>query len=98
MNSAKTRIGLLWVYARDDRMDAEDNNIAESVLFFGSGQVVGGGRLCRLNYVDPESYRYCVLEIIADWQVNRVIERYTPQNLQITRYCIVSQKHTVARM
>lgn len=98
MNSAKTRIGLLWVYARDDRMDEEDNNIAESVLFFGSGQVVGGGRLCRLNYVDPESYRYCVLEIIADWQVNRVIERYTPQNLQITRYCIVSQKYTVARM
>lgn len=47
MNSAKTRIGLLWVYARDDRMNdamgEEDNNIAESVLFFGSGQVVSGG-------------------------------------------------------
>ncbi|EHL8715116.1 TPA: transposase domain-containing protein, partial [Salmonella enterica] len=48
-------------------------------LFFGSDH--GGERVallysligtCKLNGVDPESYLRHVLDVIADWTVNRV--------------------------
>ncbi|MDO1772622.1 transposase domain-containing protein, partial [Escherichia coli] len=30
---------------------------------------------CRLNGVEPESYLRYVLDVIADWRINRVSER-----------------------
>lgn len=50
-------------------------------LFFGSDHGGERGALlysligtCKLNGVDPESYLRYVLDVIADWPVNRVSE------------------------
>ncbi|QZG78026.1 IS66 family transposase [Klebsiella michiganensis] len=61
----------------------------KNVLFFGSDHGGERGALlysligtCKLNSVDPEGYLCYVLDVIADWPVNRVSEllpwRITP--------------------
>ncbi|KHI35559.1 protein encoded within IS [Escherichia coli] len=53
----------------------------KNYLFFGSDHGGERGALlysligtCKLNGVDPESYLRHVLDVIADWPVNRVSE------------------------
>ncbi|GAB0682093.1 hypothetical protein DZ11F48_35440 [Escherichia coli] len=53
----------------------------KNYLFFGSDHGGERGSLlysligtCKLNGVDPESYLRHVLDVIADWPVNRVSE------------------------
>ncbi len=53
----------------------------KNFLFFGSGHGGERGALlysligtCKLNSVDPEGYLRYVLDVIADWPVNRVSE------------------------
>jgi transposase len=61
----------------------------KNFLFFGSDHGGARGALlysligtCKLNSVDPEGYLRYVLDVIADWPVNRVSEllpwRITP--------------------
>lgn len=53
----------------------------KNVLFFGSDHSGERGALlygsigtCRLNGIDPERYLHHILNVIADWPVNRVGE------------------------
>ncbi|HCP1672508.1 TPA: transposase, partial [Escherichia coli] len=53
----------------------------KNYLFFGSDHGGGRGALlysligtCKLNGVEPESYLRYVLDVIADWPINRVGE------------------------
>ncbi|WP_458294353.1 transposase domain-containing protein [Enterobacter cloacae] len=53
----------------------------ENYLFFGSDHGGERGALlysllgtCKLNGVEPESYLRYVLDVIADWPINRVSE------------------------
>ncbi|MCA5509740.1 transposase domain-containing protein, partial [Klebsiella pneumoniae] len=56
----------------------------KNYLFFGSDHGGERGALlysligigtCKLNGVEPESYLRYVLDVIADWPINRVSER-----------------------
>ncbi len=65
----------LTYYANDGWAEA-DNNIAENADHGGERGALLYSLIgtCKLNGVEPESYLRYVLDVIADWPINRVGE------------------------
>ncbi|PKQ71147.1 hypothetical protein CJP16_21740 [Aeromonas sobria] len=84
-NKAGTRIKMvIWVEVDNNIAENALRLVSlgrKNFLFFGSDHGGERGALlysllgtCRLNGVDPEHYLRHVLNVIADWPVNRVSE------------------------